>query len=452
MSDRAAKVLKYFEEQKDFVNARVASGIEQYRKGTVRIRVTDETGLPVGGAVIEAKQKTHAFRFGANLFMLDELETPEKNRTYRQKFPEIFNLATLPFYWSDLEPVEGKPRFAADSPKIYRRPPIDLCMDYCEEKGIEPKLHCLNYDQWSPLWTRGRSAAEMKTLLSKRFREIAERYASRIPMIEVTNETFLVTNKQGRADRCGSAFFDEDDFVQWSFLEAKKYFPENELVINEAGIWSGANAHTNRNPYYMQVKGLLQEGIPVCGMGLQFHSFTRAEDEADAYAHRTGRYNPTYLCAVLDKLGELNLPMQITEMTIPCYTDSPEDEEIQAEILRNVYSLLFAQQQMEAIIYWNVIDGYAYRAEPGDMTAGENYYRGGLLRFDTGEKPGWRILKKLIREDWTTDTRVVTDGDGFATLRGFRGDYDLNVHAGEKTVKHGIRIEGSRIRNVYLGV
>ena len=85
---------------------------------------------------MEIRQTGHEFKFGANLFMLDEFESEEKNRIYREKFPEAFNLATVPFYWNDLEPEEGKPRYAADSPKIYRRPAPDLCVAYCKEKGI----------------------------------------------------------------------------------------------------------------------------------------------------------------------------------------------------------------------------------------------------------------------------------------------------------------------------
>ena len=55
-------------------------------------------------------------------------------------------MATLPFYWNDLEPEKGKQRYEKDSPKIYRRPTIDLCIEYCEQNGIEPREHALAYD------------------------------------------------------------------------------------------------------------------------------------------------------------------------------------------------------------------------------------------------------------------------------------------------------------------
>ena len=102
---------------------------------------------------------------------------------------------------------------------------------------------------------------------------------------------------------------------------------------------------------------------------------------------------------------------------------------------------------MEAIIYWNLPDGYAYRAEPGDMTCGENYYYGGLLRFDMTEKPGFKVLKKLIREDWMTNTQIVTDEDGYATLRGFHGEYELTVHANEKASTHAFKMSKRDLDN-----
>ncbi|MBO5269814.1 MAG: hypothetical protein J6B77_03445, partial [Clostridia bacterium] len=65
------------------VRDRIESGIEEHRKGDQILRFVDESGAPVEGVRISLKQKSHAFRFGANIFMLDELETPEKNEIYK---------------------------------------------------------------------------------------------------------------------------------------------------------------------------------------------------------------------------------------------------------------------------------------------------------------------------------------------------------------------------------
>ncbi len=412
---RQESALRYFREQKGSVRSRIENGIEQNRKRDAVIRIVSDNPLP-DDITVRAEQKNHEFRFGANLFMLDEFETEEKNALYRQKFPEIFNLATVPFYWSDLEPVEGQPRFAKDSPRVYRRPAPDLCVEYCREKGIEPKCHCLNYNSFLPPWLSNATVEEHKRKLDKRFREIAERYADAIPSFEVTNETL---------QRGKSAFFYEPDFVEWSWREADRYFPANRLIINDYNIW-WPESYNNRHAYYMQIERLMRDGIRhIDSVGMQFHSFFPLSSEPSMAATR---YNPEILLRLMDTYAPLGLAEQITEMTIPAYSASDEDEEIQADLIEGVYTAFFSHPAMEAVIYWNFVDGYAYNAVPGDMKAGENVYHGGLLRFDMSEKPACRRLKKLIREDWHTDVTVKAQ-NGTASFRGFCGDYEIRVYA-----------------------
>lgn len=423
---RAETALKYFREQKAFTDVRVKSGIELYRKGNAEITFTSKTGELPKDITVEVRQKDHEFKFGCNLFMLDEMESDEKNTLYRQKFPECFNLATVPFYWSDLEPEQGHPRFDVDSPKIYRRPATDLCVNYCKENGIEPKCHCLNYDTFSPDWYQNKNVTQQKALLEKRFREIADRYAKDIPSFEVTNETLQGTTSY----RQQSSFFHEDDFVEWSFRMADRYFPNNRLIINDYNIWA-PETYNNRLFYYMQIERLLRNGIHhIDSIGMQFHSFFPLSLEAENAARV---YNPENLYRLMDTYGKLGLAEQITEMTLSAYSDSEEDEAAQAEILKNMYSIFFSHPAMEAVIYWNLVDGYAAFAPKGDMTAGENKFYGGLLHFDMSEKPAYKMLKHLINEEWHTSEVVKANGNT-AKFRGFYGQYDLIIHANGKTI------------------
>ena len=67
----ASKVYEIFEEHREFFDKTVPAGIEKHRKGDGKITVTDKNGTPIKGAKININQKSHEFRFGANLFMLD---------------------------------------------------------------------------------------------------------------------------------------------------------------------------------------------------------------------------------------------------------------------------------------------------------------------------------------------------------------------------------------------
>jgi len=417
------EILKQLLDQKSYMDDRVKDGISARQKGVFIYPHVNGSGDGLAGAKMTVRQLNHEFRNGANIFMLDEMETPEKNEAYKKNFANAFNLATLPFYWNTLEPEQGKPRYAKDSPKIYRRPAPDLCLEFCEANGIEPKAHCLNYSSLVPDWLPVNRPQQLKMLLAKRFRELSERYSLRIPMWEVTNETFW----GGGIPQF--PIYNDPEFIEWSFRMAETYFPGNKLVINEAHccIFNQNTWVCTRTPYYMQIERALRKGVRIDAIGMQFHMFFRHEAAAQAGAF----YAPLNMYDVLDAYAKLGRPMHITEITIPAYTDKAEDEELQAEIMRYLYSMWFSHPAMDGIIYWNLADGYGWCAEPGDMEAGENYYRGGLMRFDMTPKPALKTVCDLFQKEWHTEKTFDINADSCGYFRGFCGDYEAELETAD---------------------
>ena len=424
------EVLKLFEEKKDYMEDRIATGVEANKKGFAFLKFVSKAGEPVSDVEVKVTQKSHDFKYGANLFMLDEFPNEEQNCKYKEYYAKAFNIATLPFYWSTLEPEQGKPRFAKDSPKIYRRPAPDLCLEYCEANGIEPKAHCLNYSSFMPNWAKGTVQWEKKCL-EKRFRELAERYAARIPMWEVTNETFF--------QHSDVSLYNQPDQVEWSFALAENYFPGNRLVINEAHcrVWKKDWFYYYKSPYYMQIERALLKGARIDAIGMQFHMFNRRENE---YKETRDCYDPEHICRVLDTYARLGLPIHITELTIPAYSNDTEDEELQAQIIRNIYSLWFCHPATDGIIYWNLVDGFAHGAVPGDMTYGENYYYGGLIRYDFTPKPAFNVIRNLFEKEWRTNLKLHASSNSLS-FKGFYGQYELEITVGGQQYK----------RNIHLG-
>ncbi len=422
---RRNDVMALFDAYKEETDARVNAGIEANRKGTFTLAVRDKDGNPVSKSVIRLSQRTHDFRFGANLFMLDELETPEKNAAYRADFARLFNMATIPFYWNTLEPDYGKPRYAADSPKIYRRPAPDLCLQYCAENNIEPREHALSYTHHYPAWISRTDVFQNKCEMERHFREIAERYADRIRTIEVTNELFWKDLDKE------PAIYKADDYLTFAYKLAEKYFPSNELTINEYGLFNGRGQTTDM--YYSYIENTLLKGCRIDAIGMQYHMFFPREREIEGTRKC---YDPQQLFRILDLYANFNKPMQITEITIPAYSNDAEDEDVQAEILTTLYRLWFSYPNMEQILYWNLVDGYANGAAQGDMTCGENTYFGGLVRFDFTKKTAYTALYDLIHREWHTETALTADEGGKAVFRGFYGEYDVTVETehGQATV------------------
>ena len=437
MNDRR-NIFEQFEKQKDYLNEKINFGIENYRKGYGKIQVKDKAGNVIPDVKIKLKQKKHEFKFGANLFLLDELESQEKNDLYKKYFKDVFNMATLPFYWNATEPEKGKLRYNKDSEKLYRRPSIDLCMEFCQKHGIEPREHGLAYEQFFPKWLSGAPVAEVKAELERRYKEISDRYKDKIPTIEVTNE---MAWKKG-----ATAFYDEPDFIEWCFKLAEKYFPGNQLVINEGAPLAFKEQCRTSARYYSYIEVNMLKGARIDAIGMQYHMFCSKENE---YEYTRLCYDPKKLYDWFDLYARFGKPLHITEVTIPAHSWDEEDEKIQAELIEILYSIWFSHPAMEQIVYWNLADGYAYVADPnpekikasqGDMTLGENIYHGGLLRFDMTPKPAYYTIKNLIQNKWHTEIDVVTDNEGVARFKGFYGEYDMEVTVDERCVKNTINL------------
>ena len=429
---RAEIALKHFNEQREFMNVHVNSGIELNRKGFKRIEFKNKEGESIKGLSFKAVQKNHYFNFGCNMFLLDEFDSEEKNKKYRELFPKIFNYAVVPFYWNAVEPEQGKKRFDADSPKFYRRPPTDLITSFCLENNIRMKGHCLVYDHFNPEWMP-QDALSYKRLIRSHLEDIANRYGKIIRDWDIVNEAL--------AWKCYdtkyvSEFFRDEDYVTYPFEVAKSLPFERKFINDSDGIWE--NFHFTRTYYYLFLRDLERRNVDFNAIGLQYHQFVPKEKEEE---YALDRYNPMKMFDVLDTFGKFGKPIQLSEITVSAYSDSDEDTAIQAELLKNMYKIWFSHKNVDAIVYWNFVDGLTSGGKPNEMNAGENKYHGALLNFDLSPKPAFKVLDELINHEWHTEGVFTSNDYGFATLNGFKGDYELEISYNGKNYTKNIKLD-----------
>lgn len=408
------KVLARFLEKKETLEKRNEEGIEKYRKGNFTLKFSS---LPCNK--VSVKQIKHKFLFGSTAFMLHSFENSEKEKRYKENFVKLFNQAVVPFYWSDLEPEEGNVRFSKDSSNIYRRPAPDIVLEFCKEYGLEPKGHCLLWNSHVPQWLQSYSTEKRKEIVERRFQQISEEYASKIPSFDIVNESASNYNF-GKKE----LFENYDEFG----LElGGKYFSKNIKILNETNkaIWESYWTSGKYMPFNMQVKELLAKNMPIDEIGLQYHVFARAENlSGQLNMHKF--LDPQNMLEILDLMSSYGLPIHISEVTIPSYWGGNEtNEQIQAELTEILYKTWFATENMKSIVWWNMVDGYAAYAPLGSGE-GENYYGGGLLRFDLTEKPAYKVLDRLINQEWKTSFEKTIENNEIS-FRGFYGEYEICV-------------------------
>lgn len=390
------------------VTRRIESGIEKNRKQDAAIEVRAADGKPVAGASLEIRQKSHAFLFGCNAFVLGQLK--ENDAKYEAAFVKLFNFATVPLYWEGTEPVQGQLRYAEGSPDRWRRPPADRYIPFAKKHGLVLKGHPLLWHAYNPPWLP-KDAETLKKLYQKRFAEIGSRYAAEIAIWDVVNESLVCPKSYPLCtpDRA---------YVAWAFRNVAPHFrPQNTLMINE--VTEVSHQAPAKNRYYRQVEDLLRDGVGVEGIGFQFHFFS---SERLAQTYRDPMFDPGALLDVYEHFARFRLPLYVTEITIP--TPAGDGEEVQAEVVGNLYRLWFSAPQMAGITWWNLGDGTAVK--------GENKAMGGLLDEKFAPKASYRTLDRLINQEWKTRLSTKTNREGRAEFRGFRGKYAVRVAAAGK--------------------
>ena len=92
------------------------AGTASHRLVDATVTLLDEGGQAVAEQPVRVSQRRHAFTFGCTGFEAiplanDELigEDRERVAALYDRWLELFNVATLPFYWAGFEPRRGAP-------------------------------------------------------------------------------------------------------------------------------------------------------------------------------------------------------------------------------------------------------------------------------------------------------------------------------------------------------
>ncbi len=377
--------------------AATAGEIAALRMGSAEVRVTDLQGNPIDGAQVEVELTSHHFRFGANLFMFDQFGSKQQNDTYKAKFAEVFNFATVPFYWAFMEPVEGQPDYAL----------TDAMAQWCEDNGIAMKGHAVLYgdEQMIPGWADG--TPDTPTQLAH-MEEVLARYPQ-IDTWDLVNEPF---NAPG---------------MDWAaaYRRADALRPADNLVINSYGqFYNGwtvfyANAHQQFHTWLEQ--DVIGAGVPFDTIGIQAHApldtafpLELVQAHIDHYAALGKRIHLTEFMPTSSGAAVQGAPWRST------WTEAE-----QAAYAEAFYRVAFAHPAVDALTWWDVCDTGAWLPS------------GGLLRSNLTEKPVYTALKRLITEEWHTAEQGTTQAGVFA-FDGYHGAYTINVsYAGETAVMTG---------------
>jgi GH35 family endo-1,4-beta-xylanase len=362
--------------------AATQAAIEKDRKADVKVRLVDPAGRPMPGVKVTIEQTAHEFLFGCNIFAFDRLPNASQNAVYKTRFAELFNYATVGFYWRWYEPQRGKPDYEY----------TDKVVAWCREQGIRMKGHPLLWGDEAgvPPWSKGQPPPEIQR---QRVQDIIGRYRGKIEFWEVVNEPSHLAEPK----------------IDGPYRWARQADPQACLIVNDYSVLADSGPG-----FFKLLTVAKQNGVPFDGIGIQAHEPT------------TMRFSLDRVREILDQYATLGKGLNITEFTptsggqkiTASHREGVWDEAAQADYAVKFYRVCFAHPAVRAITWWDLSDQGSW--QPG----------GGMLRADMSPKPVYEQLKRLIHGEWKTRLDATTDADGRLAFRGFCGTYRLVADRG----------------------
>lgn len=399
--------------------------------GQAVVQVVDGEGRPLCGADVIVAQRRHDFAFGNIGFDLVDLANghpSDGDEELARQWLELFNTATLPFYWRDFEPTPGAPRTAE----------LQAAARWFAGHGVRLKGHPLVWHTLAPRWLLDRPVAEVERRLRERVRREVGDFRGLIDTWDAINEVVILPvftaedNAVTRFSRARGRFA----AVRLAFEEARATNPAATLLINDFDLSSA---------YECLIEGLLEAGVAIDAIGLQTHMHQgyRGEEEVLGIVERFARYGlPLHFTETSLVSGAL-MPAHIVDLNdhvVDSWPSTPEGEARQADELVRHYRSLLSHPAVEAVTYWGITDRGAWLGAPI-----------GLVRADGTAKPSFHALRDLLKGQWwVAPTPARTDADGRLCVVGFRGDYAASP-AAAPTASAPFRVDaGEQARRVVL--
>ncbi|MFW6303402.1 MAG: endo-1,4-beta-xylanase [Candidatus Sumerlaeota bacterium] len=348
--------------------------IEKHRMGDLVIKAPP-------GAEIRVEQQDHHFWFGTAIsrkMWSDEVDAGDREK-YLEVLKENFN-AVVPENAGKWYHIERKP-----GQRNYED--VDRMFTWCHENGLKTRGHCIYWTVPKRVqkWQKELDNETLEAKVRVHAFDMMSHFKGRVDEWDVNNE---MLHGNFYEQRLGSNI--RDRMFRW----CKQANPDAILYLNDYDILKGKDL----NAYIRQIKQFQSIGTPVGGIGVQGHFW--------------GEYFPEdKVRESFRKLGELGLPIKVTEFDF-----GGTNPERQAEVFEMLYTIAFAEPQVNGVLLWGFWEGRHWRKD-----------QAAPWRKDWTMSPAAEKHRELVFDKWWTRWEGKADQTGEAKLRVYYGTHEVTV-------------------------
>ncbi|MFB0523517.1 MAG: endo-1,4-beta-xylanase [Candidatus Bathyarchaeia archaeon] len=265
------------------------------------------------------------------------------------------------------------------SPDRYTFQDADAIVSFAESNDMKVRGHTLVWHHQLPSWvtTGNFTREEWIGILRKHIIAVVKRYRGRVYAWDVVNEA--IADDGSLRDTIWLRGIGPE-YIDLAFGWAHEEDPQARLFYNDYG---GEGLTQKSDAIYDLVKGLLERGVPIHGVGLQMHISLESSPK------------PQEVAANIDRLAGLGLEVHITEMDVRIKHPVTEEKlSAQARVYRDMFEVCLSAENCKAFVMWGFTDRHSWI--PSFF---EGY--GSALIFDDSYalKPAYYALSRFLLND-----------------------------------------------------
>jgi GH35 family endo-1,4-beta-xylanase len=264
--------------------------------------------------------------------------------------------------------AENAMKFDALHPaqNTYNFTDADALVAFAEANNMAVRGHNLVWHSQIPGWLTGGNFTrdQVIAIMRDHIMTVVGRYRGRILAWDVVNEAINDSNGQLRAE----SFWLQKigpEYIAMAFQFAHEADPDAKLYYND---YSAEGAGTKSDGVFNLVSGLVNQGVPINGVGWQMHQINPFRFQQ---AHQTNA----------QRLGALGLEVSITEMDVRISLPTTAQElSEQALAYSDAVQFCLSQPNVKTLVTWGFTDKYSWI--PGFFSG-----FGDALIFDANYQP-----------------------------------------------------------------
>ncbi len=274
------------------------------------------------------------------------------------------NLAKSQF--NSLTPeFELKPDIIAPSEGVFNFDAADTLVDWAIAQGMQVRGHALLWHEATPAYFLQGNRDQIRARLENYITTVVDHFKDRIQVWDVVNEVVsvdLFNGNNGVGPDRRTNWFDavgNADYLDWAFLAARAADPNAQLFLNDY-----ETENPQKRAWLLEiVQRLIDRGVPIDGIGHQFHLQL---DTVASLALEAIDDVDNQFWGLVNHITEMdvnfyNNPGSCWETQTNCEADlgptAPTDRlATQAQLLRDLFDGFEARSTVESVTMWGVVD------------------------------------------------------------------------------------------------